>query len=135
MKKVIPWVVVVLLIAALAGVAYFAIFRNDIGVTGVDSDGIEDIRPINMKITNIRKDSFVVEWQTRTAVVGYLKYGDTSTSISLIVQEEQGSEPAKKHKARVGGLIPGRKYYFWVISDNVAFGRDSRALEVLTLAE
>lgn len=135
MKKVIPWIVVILLIVALAGVAYFAFFRSDIGVTGVESEGIEEIRPINMKITDVRKDSFVVEWQTRTAVVGYLKYGDTSNSISLIVQEVQGSEPAQKHKVRVGGLIPGRKYYFWVISDNIAFGRDSRALEILTIAQ
>lgn len=134
MKKVIPWIII-LLIAVLAGIVYFAIFRSDIGVTGVDSEGIEEIRPVSMKITEVRKDSFVVEWQTRTSVVGYLKYGDTSNSISLIVQEVQGSEPVQKHKVRVGGLMPGRKYYFWVISDNIAFGRDSRALEVLTLAE
>lgn len=134
MKKVIPWIIL-LLVGVLAGIVYFAIFRGDIGVADVDSEGIEEVRPVSMKITEVRKDSFVVEWQTRTSVVGYLKYGDTSNSVSLIVQEVQGSETTQKHKVIVGGLNPGRNYYFWVISDNVAFGRDGRALEVLTLSE
>jgi len=35
----------------------------------------------------------------------------------------------------VYGLTPGKKYYFWVMSDDVAFGKNSRALEVLSLTE
>ncbi len=135
MKKYIPWIIIVVLLGILGFGAYYFIFRPDVSVEGVDGEGLEAIRPRNMQITEVRTDSFVVEWDTNAAVVGHIKYGDTSTSLPLIAQDSEGTEPRRKHRVVVDGLMPGRKYYFWVISDDIAFGKDNRALEVLTLSK
>ncbi|MBN2100941.1 fibronectin type III domain-containing protein [Candidatus Dojkabacteria bacterium] len=136
MKKFIPWIIVILVLTGtLASILYVAVFKRDVEVSGGEEEGIERIRPRSMKITETGSDYFVVEWETRDSVAGYVKYGDTSSSISLLAQDVKGAEPTEFHKVRVGQLVPGRKYYFWVMSDDIAFGRNGRALEVLTLSE
>jgi hypothetical protein len=135
MKKLIPWIIVLILLVVLGAGAYFWIIKPDVSVSGSQLEGIAGFRPLDMRISEVRSDSFVVEWETKSEVVGYIKYGDTSTALPLMAQDEKGSEPCKSHRVVVDGLQPGRKYYFWVMSDNVAFGKDNRALEVLTLSQ
>jgi hypothetical protein len=134
-KKALPWIIVLLLLALLGFGAYYFIFNKDVSVSSNEMEGLEAIRPRNMQIKEVRSDSFIVEWQTNTEVVGYVKYGDTSTALPLMAQDVEGTEPRKKHRVIVDGLTPGRKYYFWVMSNDIAFGKENRALEVLTLSE
>lgn len=135
MKKFLLASIMVVLLVAVGIAGYIFIFRQDSSVAGSEAEGLEAIRPRNMRITEIAGTSFLVEWEVKSEVSGYLRYGDTSSSVSLIAQDLAGAVPAKKHSVRVTGLVPGKKYYFWVMSDEVAFGRNGRALEVLTIAE
>ncbi|MDD3661754.1 MAG: hypothetical protein PHG63_01690, partial [Candidatus Dojkabacteria bacterium] len=112
---------------------YLVVYRQDLSVDSSASDGLDAIRPRNMRIVEVERDSFVVTWETQAAVSGYIKYGDTSNALTLLAQDVNGVEPAREHRVRVGSLAGGRKYYFWVMSDNTAFGINGRALEVLTL--
>lgn len=129
-------VLATLLVLSGAGI-YLLLTRENVSVSGTEEtlnqNDLEGIRPRKMKIVETGNDFFVVEWQTNSEVVGYIKYGDTSTSLQLMAQDVQGSTLLRSHRVRVDGLVPGRKYYFWVMSDNVAFGKSGRALEVLTL--
>jgi hypothetical protein len=135
MKRVMLAVIVTSLIF-IAGIAvYWVYFKEEPSTLGTESENLESIRPRNMRITEVTTNSFVVSWEVSSNVSGYIRYGDTSTSLSLIAQDDQGTVPAKEHHATVTGLSPGKKYYFWVMSDEVAFGRNGRALEVLTRAE
>lgn len=135
MKKFLIWIAVVIVLISAGAVVYFLILREDIGVSGGDQEGIEGIRPRSMKVVDVGSDYFEVEWRTNTDVVGYVKYGDTSTSISLIAQGEDGAKTTTRHKVKVRNLSSGKKYYYWVVSDDVAFGQNGRALEILTLSE
>lgn len=134
MKKLIPWVIIIVMVLFLGVGGYLIIYKRDAGVSGQDDDGLEGLRPREMRIVEADSDSFTVVWKTRKNTVGYVKYGDTSSEISLISQDKQGAELLRDHEVTVRNLIPGRKYYFWVISDEVAFGREGKALEVLTLS-
>lgn len=110
---------------------YSVVLKNAGSVMSGETEGIEAIRPKDMRIVENNGNSFVVEWGTATEVTGYIKYGDTSVTLSLIAQDVAGNEAKKAHRVRIGNLTPGKKYYFWVMSDDIAFGRDGRALEVL----
>lgn len=126
-------IAVTLCVLGLVGfVGYVIIFDQDRDVSSSEIDGLEEIRPQNMRISEVGSDYFVVEWKTENDVSGYVKYGETSTAISLIAQDIDGTAPTRNHVVRVSNLLPGSKYYFWVMSDDVAFGKDGRALEVLT---
>ncbi|MEA3357553.1 MAG: fibronectin type III domain-containing protein [Patescibacteria group bacterium] len=135
MKKLVPWIIMILCVAVAGGAIYWMVFKKDVSVESSVGVEIEAIRPKQMKISEIDSNSFTVEWTTQGRVLGYLKYGDTSNAPSLVAQEVGGTKLVTEHKVKVTDLIPGRKYYFWVMSDNIAFGRDGRALEVLTLSE
>lgn len=132
MKYLLMAVFSLCILSGVGYVVYSVVLRNEIGVMSGETDGIEAIRPRDMRISDNNGNSFVVEWATNTPVSGYIKYGDTSTTLSLIAQDVEGIEAKKEHRVRVENLTPGKKYYFWVMSDDIAFGRDSRALEVLT---
>jgi hypothetical protein len=132
MKKILIALLLVALLTVVGIVGYNFILRGDTEVIGSGDAGLEDIRPRNMLITEITDTGFVVEWEVKKEVSGYIRYGDTSNSMSLIAQDMQGAVPSRNHVVRVTGLAPGKKYYFWVMSDEIAFGRNSRALEVLT---
>ena len=134
MKKILLASIMVVLLLSLGVAGYLLVFREDASVAGSEAEGLETIRPRNMRILEVTGTSFLVEWKVESDVSGYVRYGDTSSSISLIAQDIEGTVPSKKHSVRVTGLVPGKKYYFWVMSGDVAFGRNGRALEVLTLA-
>lgn len=135
MKYVVVLVIGVLILAGIAFGVYWIVTEREVEVVGSEAEGLEAIRPRNMKITEVGPDFFVVEWDVGTSVSGYVKYGDTSSGVSLIAQDINGAVPAKRHTVRVSGLDTGKKYYFWVMSDEVAFGRNGRALEVLTVSD
>lgn len=135
MKKFLPWLALALILI-LSGLLIFKIyFEKENSVTGAADTELERIRPRNMRITEVGKDYFIVEWRTSTSTTGFIQYGDTSSTVNLIAQDISGTNSTKSHAVRVSGLVEGRKYYFWVMSDNIAFGKDGRALEVLTLGE
>ena len=132
MKRVLPLISMVLVFITAGFAIYLWVIRPDPEVSSSESEGLEAIRPRDMKITGVGNDYFTVEWSVDTSVSGYVKYGDTSNSLTLIAQDTGGIVPARSHTVMVNNLTPGKKYYFWVMSDDVAFGRNGRALEVLT---
>lgn len=133
MKRFLGWIAVFLLGIGVAVGGYVLVVKGQVETVGTEEEGLEAIRPRNMRISDITPDSFTVEWEVQASVSGYVMYGDTSNSLNLIAQDVRGAVPAVKHTVVVNGLIPGKKYYFWVMSDETAFGRSGRALEVLTL--
>jgi hypothetical protein len=135
MKKYIPWIIGIVLVISLAVTIYLLLRPNDMVEEDVSVEELEQITPDNMKIEDITSSSFSVTWETEVESTGFVKYGNTSNSLSLIAQDANGTEPRIKHKIEISGLVSGRKYYFYVMSENVAFGRDGRALEVLTTSE
>lgn len=135
MKQAVLAVIVTSLIFTAGIGVYYFFFREEPSVLGSEGKNLEAIRPRNMRITEVTTKTFVVSWEVDASVSGYVRYGDTSTSLSLMAQDDQGAVPAKEHRVTVSGLSPGKKYYFWVMSDDVAFGRNGKALEVLTRAE
>jgi hypothetical protein len=135
MKRVVLAVIATSLLFVTGIGVYWVFFKEEPSALGTEGENLEAIRPRNMRITEVSARSFVVSWEVDSDVSGYVRYGDTSTSLSLIAQDDQGTVPAREHRVTVSGLSPGKKYYFWVMSDEVAFGRNGRALEVLTRAE
>ncbi len=131
MKYIVSTVILLSVIGGLGLAIYTIVFKSEPVVMSSETEGIEAIRPRNMRITENDGTSFVVEWETTTDVSGYVKYGDTSTTLGLIAQDVNGTNVSKNHRVRINDLEPGKKYYFWVMSDDVAFGRDGRTLEVL----
>lgn len=121
----------------LVGVGGYYVYRQmaEAEVAGEEAVGLDEIRPRNMRIIDVRSDGFTVTWKVASSVSGYVQYGETSTSISRIAQDVAGAVGSIEHTVNVYNLEPGRKYYFWVMSDEVAFGKNGRALEVLTLSE
>ena len=135
MKNLFIWGISGVLFLALGAFGFWYFSNSQQSVSGVDSVNIDAIRPVDMRIDEIGQNYFIVSWNTKSEVSGYIRYGDTSTAVSLIAQDVSGTKPLKTHKVRVSNLFPGRKYFFWVMSDNIAFGKDGMSLEVLTLAE
>lgn len=135
MKYVLYALIAVVFLVGIALGVYMLVIRQDPTVIGGESEGLEVIRPRDMRIVEVEQDAFLVKWETKSAVSGYIKYGDTSNSITLMAQDVNGAVSSKNHEVRVSNLSPGKKYYFWVMSDDIAFGRNGRALEVLTLSK
>lgn len=133
MKYFISTLILVGVLCGLGYLIYSVVLEQDSDVVSSELEGLEAIRPRNMKITENSGESFVVAWDVASSVTGYIKYGDTSATLSLIAQDVTGTAALKRHKVRVNNLTPGKKYYFWVMSDDIAFGRDGRALEVLMI--
>ena len=135
MKYIIGFVVAALLLVGTGYWVYTNVLESDHTVESSEVEDLEMIRPTNMRISEVTDTSFTVEWKTREAVSGYVKYGPTSSSINLMAQDERGTSPSKRHKVMVSGLSRGQKYYFIVMSDEIAFGRDGVPMEVLTIGE
>lgn len=134
MKKYIPWIIGGVIVIGGLLASYFLIFREQDNESNEDLSQLEEIRPRDMKIEDVSSNSFRVNWETSTETAGYIKYGNTSNSLSLIAQDINGTDARTDHEILVTGLSEGKKYYFYVMSDNVAFGRDGRPLEVLTIS-
>ncbi len=135
MRRAFLVILVMAAVVCIGGGAYTYVSTRDSETIADGMDELEAIRPRNMIISEVTATSFVVEWEVNAPVSGYVTYGDTSNSVSLLAQDVNGAEPSRRHTVSVYGLTPGKKYYFWVMSDDVAFGKNSRALEVLSLTE
>lgn len=134
MKKYIPWIIAGFLLLSSAFTTYLLLISDTKSEEGSNqsTEALDQITPHDMRTSNVTSSSFTVTWTTKVKSTGFLKYGNTSNSISLIAQDVNGTEPRIDHKVVVSGLTAGKKYYFYVMSDGVAFGIDGRALEVLT---
>lgn len=135
MKKYIPWVIIAVLILSLGVSTYLIFFADKWSGSDSDADKLEQIRPRKMKIQDVTSSSFTVVWETDSKTTGFVKYGNTSNSLSLIEQDVNGTETRTNHRITIDDLVAGKKYYFYVMSDNVAFGTDGRPLEVLTTSQ
>ncbi|MFH1547490.1 MAG: fibronectin type III domain-containing protein [bacterium] len=138
MSKYIPWIVGGIVVVSVCITAYL-LFRpvgeEDTQGENTNTEELETITPNNMQTSNVSSSSFTVTWETKENSAGFVKYGNTSNSLSLIAQDVNGTKPRTSHKVVVSGLSAGRKYYFFVMSENVAFGKEGRALEVLTTSD
>ncbi len=132
MKKFLLPLLIIIAFVGGAGLVYFITVTRSAEVEKNETESLESIRPKSMRITDVGSNYFIVTWSTTKNISGFLKYGDTSNSISLIAQDVKGASTVRKHEVRVNNLLAGHKYYFWVMSDNIAFGKQGRALEVLT---
>ena len=110
MKYVLYALIAAVLLVGVALGVYLLVIKQDPTVVGGESEGLEAVRPRDMRIVEVDTDAFLVKWETKDSVSGYIKYGDTSNSITLMAQDVNGTVSSTKHEVRVFNLSPGKKY-------------------------
>ena len=76
-------------------------------------------RPVtrNIRVSNIRDNSFTVTWVTDIAVTGSVRWGTAAAGPVIVAPDSRGDGLASTvHAVTVGGLSPGTRYVFDVIS-------------------
>ena len=92
--------------------------------TRTDTLAQADKQPINVQFKDTDADSFLIEWETRSPVIGAIKYGFTPNSIN---QASAGIDAAQKktnHAVQVNGLASGKTYYVQIISGGEVYFRN-----------
>ncbi len=113
-RKQIPTILglLVLVAALIAGVVFFG------EGTGVFAPrATPETTPKNIRITNIKDDSFTVSFYTEEAAPGFIKYGTEPDNFNTQVRDDRdqlsGSvEDFNLHHITLRGLEPDADYYF-----------------------
>lgn len=97
-----------------------------------------ETEPSEVKITNLSESGFTVSWITETAVVGSLKYGETS-SLELSALDERDILKGKvnqytTHHVSLTSLKPNKKYYFKIISGKGTYDEKGAPYTLTTLS-
>jgi hypothetical protein len=124
-SKKVPTIIGVLLLVAglVAGIVLVgrsALLQSKAGPTAI---------PRNIKIVNIKNDSFTVAWTTDTAVTGFVKYSDNPSNLSLTVGDSRdqisgSTNPYTTHYVEITGLAADKSYYFRIGSGSAIYGED-----------
>lgn len=124
-NKRVPTIIGVLLLVAglVAGIVLVgrsALLQSKAGPTAI---------PRNVKIVNVKNDSFTVAWTTDTAVTGFVKYSDNPSNLSLTVGDSRdqisgSTNPYTTHYVEVTGLAADKAYYFRIGSGSAIYGED-----------
>jgi len=91
--------------------------------------------PTNIRITKLSEDSFTLEWETEAEFAGYIFYGPSPETMTLLGQDKKGNSKFKKHTVVVTKLEPNTTYYYIVVSENDKYQSEGKPFEVKTLTE
>lgn len=116
---------VILLLGVFAGV--YLVGNSQIFKIGAD----ETAAPRNVKISNISDNSFTITWTTDKATLGFVKWGESDSSLSSIETDETNSK-SFTHTVTIRGLLASTKYFFVINSDGTDFLNNSIPWEAST---
>jgi hypothetical protein len=137
-QKQIPTIVglLILVVALIAGLLFFG------EGTGVFAPrATPETTPQNIRITNLRHDSFTVSFFTQEAVPGFIKYGIDPGRINSQVRDDRdqlsGSvDDFQLHHITVRGLEPETDYYFVIgVGSRAEFDQEGQPFEVTTTSQ
>lgn len=117
--------IIVLVIGIAVGV--FLVQNNQVFRLRASSE----IKPKNVRISNIDNDSFSVSWTTDKQVGGFITWGDTNTSLSKTSLPDKDGE-FFVHSIDVDGLADQSNYYFSITSDGEEFDNNGQPWEIST---
>jgi hypothetical protein len=127
-------VILSILLVNLSVIATFGFFYSrDVLNQDSGDKNISGCIPHNLRIVNLEKNSYTVEWNTEDECLGYTKYGKSISEQTDIASSTNGYTPSNTHKVIVDGLKPEENYYFVVYSNGEYYGNDGKPLEVKTL--
>lgn len=137
-QKQIPTIVglLILVVALIAGLLFFG------EGTGVFAPrATPETTPQNIRITNLRHDSFTVSFFTQEAVPGFIKYGIDPGRINSQVRDDRdqlsGSvDDFQLHHITVRGLEPETDYYFVIgVGARAEFDQEGQPFKVTTTSQ
>lgn len=74
-----------------------------------------ELSPKDVRISNVSDNSFTVSWVTDKETGGFVKWGETLSSLDKTELDEVGSQ-GTTHTASIRGLSPAKTYYFKINS-------------------
>lgn len=86
------------------------------------SQAAPNLAPQNITITNITDDSVVISWQTNTAAVSFITFGQKNPGEQTALDDRDGNQPADGpkphliHYVTLKNLLPGTNYLFKITS-------------------
>lgn len=131
-KKIPTLFGIVILVLGIIVTSYSISATKNV-VTRASTSGQPKI-DIKKFITNIRSNSFIVNWNTDRAVLGSISYGATPR-LGLIASEKTVNTT---HSITVSnGLVKSTKYFFKIISGEKTYGKDGtdQPYEITTLEQ
>lgn len=99
----------------------------------LQTGAVADTTPKNLKLTALSDTSFTLEWETDDAFAGYIFYGKSPESMTLVGQDMKGNSKFKEHKILVKNLEGDTTYYYVVVSEEDTYQSEGRSFEVTTL--
>ncbi|MDO8570027.1 MAG: fibronectin type III domain-containing protein [Candidatus Daviesbacteria bacterium] len=105
----------VLLIGLLGGV--FLVSRNELAV--FQTKATKFVEPQKITVTNLSGNSATIYWQTNEPSPGFIKAGQSSSSLDLIFNDDRDTgtpKPYKLHFVTLINLSPNTTYYYKIFS-------------------
>lgn len=96
--------------------------------TGTQAQG--DHSPLQVNFSNLRPSEFTTSWDTQTAVVGAIRYGNSPDNINSAAAGFDPSTKKTHHVVRVTGLKPGT-YYLEIISGGQTYKNNDQPWTVI----
>ncbi len=113
LKKRIPTIIglLLLVIGAVSGVVFINQGTNFL------PRAAPEYAPQKVKITNVSENGFVVSWITQDPTIGFVKWGETASSLSTTTTDDRdqlagSSNEYRTHYISIQDLKPGATYYF-----------------------
>lgn len=119
----------ILLVAIVAIVRYSNSEENTRKETQAESDST----PIDLRISEISKNSFSLEWETDGLNSGYILYGENPEDLNLVGLDVKGSNKYTNHLVTIIRLKPKTSYYYVVISEEETYLSGGHPFEIQTL--
>lgn len=85
--------------------------------------------PKQVKITNVKEDSFTVSWISDTRVTGFVKYGEEAGKLPRTLADDRdqlsgSAEMYTTHYVTLKGLRPNTEYFFKIGSGSRTYGEN-----------
>ena len=123
----------VLIILALALTTIFWLSRN---LVLFGTKAAAGSTPKNVEISNIADTSFSLSYLTDDNVLGSISYTNVASSGGVVLDDRDKqagvASPHRAHYITIGGLEPGQKYSFSIISGDEQFQNQGVPYEVTT---
>ncbi len=91
--------------------------------------------PKNVRITNISNTSLTVSWTTDIPTKGFVKWGNSQTTITKVSLGNSGNNESFIHFVNVLGIDPGSDIYFKINSNGEDFDNNNAPWKAKTLAQ
>lgn len=113
LKKRIPTIIglLLLIVGAISGVVFINQGTNFL------PRAAPEYAPQKVKITNVSENGFVVSWITQDPTIGFVKWGETASSLNTTTTDDRdqlagSSNEYRTHYISIQNLKPGATYYF-----------------------